>query len=123
MKTALLRRNPYTRIGLGLLVAGIIFFYASFFILHISWLLALGIYLLMMSSILIALRKATSEIPPEVSSFLLETGVDNMATLIEELGIKTVEVIIPVKTFNKHLELADITDIKRDIDQLKKSKS
>jgi hypothetical protein len=98
----LLRRNSYTWTGLGLLVAGIVFISASFFIFHASWLAALGICLIIMSFILLALRKAIPNIPPEVCSLLLETGVDNMATLIEELGIRTKAIYIPSSLSNKY---------------------
>ena len=33
--------------------------------------------------------------PPEVCGLLLETGIDNIATLIEELGIKTKAIYLP----------------------------
>ena len=45
--------------------------------------------MLVLSFILIALGKAIPKLSPEVCDLLLETGIDNMATLIEELGIKT----------------------------------
>jgi len=96
----LLRRNSYTWTGLGLLVAGIVIFCAAFFIFHQAWLSALGICMLIMSFILLALRKAIPNIPPEVCSLLLETGVDNMATLIEELGINTKAIYIPSSLSN-----------------------
>jgi hypothetical protein len=91
----LLRRNAYTWTGLGLLVAGIVFLGASYFIFHVSWLSALGICMFIMAFILLALRKAIPNLPPEVCRLLLETGIDNMDTLIEELGIKTKAIYIP----------------------------
>lgn len=98
----MLRGNSYTWTGLGLLVAGIVHLGASFFIFHVSWLAALGICLIIMSFILLALRKAIPSLPPEVCSLLLETGVENMATLIEELGIKTKAIYIPSSLSNKY---------------------
>jgi hypothetical protein len=98
----LLRRNSYTWTGLGLLVAGIVFSGASFFIFHVSWLAALGICMFIMAFILLALRKAIPDLPPEVCRLLLETGIDNMATLIEELGIKTKAIYIPSSLSHKH---------------------
>ena len=98
----MLRRNSYTWTGLGLLVGGIGLLSASYFIFHVSWLAALGICLIIMSFILLALRKAIPDIPPEVCSLLLETGVDNIATLIEELGIRTKAIYIPSSLSNKY---------------------
>lgn len=98
----MLRRNSYTWTGLGLLVAGIVFSGASFFIFHVSWLAALGICMFIMAFILLALRKAIPDLPPEVCRLLLETGIDNMATLIEELGIKTKAIYIPSSLSHKN---------------------
>ena len=51
--------------------------------------------MLILAAILIALGKAVPKLPPEVCSLLLETGIDNIATLIEELGIKTKAIYLP----------------------------
>lgn len=51
--------------------------------------------MLILSFILLALGKAVPNMPPEVCSLLLETGIDNIATLIEELGIKTKAIYLP----------------------------
>jgi hypothetical protein len=101
-ETNLLRRNSYTWAGFGLLVAGVIIFCASFFIFHISWISALGICMLVLSLILLALRKAIPNISPEVCVLLLETGITNMATLIEELGIKSKAIYLPSSLSNKY---------------------
>lgn len=51
--------------------------------------------MLILSFILIALGRAVPKLPPEVCSLLLETGIDNIATLIEELGIKAKAIYLP----------------------------
>ena len=91
----MLNKNPYTWTGLGLLIAGGMVSLPAYFIFHLIWLTALGICMLILSSILIALGKAIPKLPPEVCSLLLETGIDNIATLIEELGIKTKAIYLP----------------------------
>jgi hypothetical protein len=88
-------KNPYTWSGLGLLIAGGMVFLPAYFIFHLIWLTALGICMLILSFILIALGKAVPKLPPEVCGLLLETGINNMATLIEELGIKTKAIYLP----------------------------
>lgn len=98
----MLRRNSYTWTGLGLLVGGIALLGASYFIFHVSWLAALGICTIVLSFILLSLRKAIPNISPEVCNLLMETGVDNMATLIEELGIKTKAIYIPSSLSQKY---------------------
>jgi hypothetical protein len=91
----LINRNPYLWSGLGLLIASGLISLPAYFIFHLIWLTALGICMLILSFILIALGKAVPKLPPEVCSLLLETGIDNIATLIEELGIKTRAIYLP----------------------------
>ncbi|MFC2067074.1 hypothetical protein ACFLUO_08550 [Chloroflexota bacterium] len=51
--------------------------------------------MLILSFILLALGKTIPKLPPEVCSLLLETGIDNIAAMIEELGIRTKAVYLP----------------------------
>jgi len=88
-------KNPYTWAGLALLVTGVMLSLPAFLIFHVVWLTALGICMLIMSFILLALGNAIPNMPPEVCGLLLETGIDNIATLIEELGIKTRAIYLP----------------------------
>ena len=91
----MINRNPYTWTGLGLLIAGIMLSSSAYFIFQLIWLTALGICMLVLSFILTALGKAIPKLSPEVCDLLLETGIDNMATLIEELGVKTKAIYLP----------------------------
>lgn len=89
-------RNVYTWTGLSLLVAGIIIVLASLLVLSsLVWLTALGIAALILAFILLALARTIPRITPEVSMLLLEAGIDNIATVIEELGIKSKPVYLP----------------------------
>lgn len=67
----------------------------AYLILHVIWLTAIGICMLILSFVLIALGKAIPKLPPEVCSLLLETGIDNISTLIEELGITSKAIYLP----------------------------
>jgi hypothetical protein len=89
------RENPYTWAGLGLLVAGCLTSLPAYFVFGSTWLTALGICMLILAAILIALGRAVPRLPPEVCSLLLETGIENIAALIEELGIKTRAIYLP----------------------------
>ena len=91
----LLNKNLYTLAGLGLLVAGSLLLLLSYFILLLTWLTALGISMLILSFILLALGRTIPKLSPEVSALLLETGIDNIATIVEELGIKAKAVYLP----------------------------
>ncbi len=68
---------------------------SAYFIFHLVWLTALGICMLIISFILLALGRTIPKLPPEVCTLLLETGIDNMATIVEELGIRTKAVYLP----------------------------
>jgi hypothetical protein len=94
--------NAYIWAGLSLLVAGAIVTLSAYYIFSFIWLTALGICMLILSFILVALGKAIPKLPPEVCSLLLETGVDNIATLIEELGIKSKAIYLPSSLTSKY---------------------
>jgi hypothetical protein len=96
----LFHRNSYTYAGFGLLIAGSLISPVAYFILHLSWLAALGISMLILSFVLLALAKTIPRLSPEICSLLLETGIDNIATVIEELGIKNKAVYLPSSLTN-----------------------
>jgi hypothetical protein len=95
-------KNPYTWAGLSLLIAGVLISVPAYFLFHLVWLTALGICMLILSLILIALGKAVPKLPPEVCSLLMETGADNISTLIEELGIKSKAIYLPSSLASKY---------------------
>jgi hypothetical protein len=98
----LTNKNIYIWAGLGLLVSGGIISLPAYFVFHLVWLTALGICMLILSLILIALGKSIPKLSPEVCSLLLETGIDNIATLIEELGIKSKAIYLPSSLTSKY---------------------
>lgn len=51
--------------------------------------------MLILSFILLALGRTIPKLPPEVCGLLLETSIDNMASIVEELGIRTKAVYLP----------------------------
>jgi hypothetical protein len=98
----LVNRNPYTWSGFGLLAAGAFIGLSGYFIFQLTWLAALGICTLILATILIALGRAIPKLPPEVCSLLLETGIENIASLIEELGIRTKAIYLPSSLVSDH---------------------
>jgi hypothetical protein len=96
------KNNPYTWAGLSLLIAGALISLSAYFLFHLVWLTALGICMLILSFILVALGKAVPKLPPEVCSLFMETGVDNISTLIEELGIKSKAIYLPSSLAGKY---------------------
>lgn len=91
----MLNKNPYTWAGLGLLVAGSLVSLSSYFIFLLTWLTALGVSMLILSFILLALGRTIPKLPPEVSALLLQTATDNIASIIEELGIDSKGIYLP----------------------------
>lgn len=51
--------------------------------------------MLILSFVFLALGRTIPKLPPELCSLLLETGIDNIATIVEELGIRTKAIYLP----------------------------
>jgi hypothetical protein len=56
--------------------------------------------MLILATILLVLGRTVPKLSPEVSSLLLETGIENIATIIEELGIKAKAIYLPSSLAN-----------------------
>lgn len=95
MERKLLNKNAYTWIGLTLLITGLFVSLSSYLILNIIWLTALGISMLILSLILLALGRTIPRLSPEFSALLLETSIDNIDAMVEELGIRTRGIYLP----------------------------
>ncbi len=89
------RRNSYTWSGAALLVAGALTTIYGQFVIAVTWVAAFGVAMLIISFVLLALSRTIPRLPPEVCSLLLQTGINNMATIIEELGIKGKAIYLP----------------------------
>lgn len=91
----MLNKNSYTWTGLALLVTGLLVSLSSHLILLITWLTALGVSMLILSLIFLALGRTIPKLPPEFSALLLETGIDNIATMLEEFGVRSKCIYLP----------------------------
>lgn len=89
------RNNAYVWTGLGLLVAGGLMVLAAYFIIEVAWLVALGISMLILAAILLALSRSVPTLSPQASRLLLQTGIDNIEAMVEELGITSRAVYLP----------------------------
>jgi len=81
-------------------VAGSLLAASSSLILHLTWLTATGTAMLILSAILLALGRTIPRLSPEVSSLFLETGIDNISSIVEELGIKSKAIYLPSSLAN-----------------------
>ncbi len=88
-------KNSYTLLGAGLLLLGAALALVSSFILESTPLTALGISAFILGAICVALARTRPNISPEVSRVLLETGLENTASLVEELGLTSRAIYLP----------------------------
>ncbi len=100
MKMGLFNKNPYIWAGSTLLIAGSLVSPSAYFLLHLTWLTALGICMLILSFIFLALGRTIPKLSPEVCRLLLETGITNITSLIEELSIRNKAIYLPSSLTN-----------------------
>lgn len=60
----------------------------------------MGIAMVIIALILIALGRTIPRLSPEASMMLMETGIDNIASLLEELGIRSKAIYLPPSPTN-----------------------
>ncbi|MFC2007085.1 hypothetical protein ACFLVB_00565 [Chloroflexota bacterium] len=53
-----------------------------------------------LSFILLALGRTIPQLPPEICTLIMETGTDNIASLVEELGLKARAIYLPSSLAN-----------------------
>ncbi len=90
-----MKNNPYRLLGLGLVIAGALFVPVAYFIISSIPLTAVGLSSIIIGFTSIALSSARSQISPEASQMILETGMENIAALLEELGVSNKAVYLP----------------------------
>jgi hypothetical protein len=82
-------------LGAILLIAGLLLAATSYFILHYTPFTALGLSTIILAAVSFALGRGQPKIPPEISSMLLDSGLENTAAIMEELGIGSRAVYLP----------------------------
>ncbi|MFQ5873368.1 MAG: hypothetical protein ACE5JL_06165 [Dehalococcoidia bacterium] len=87
--------NPYNLLGVGLALGGGIFALVSYFVLHSTPLTALGMSMIILGAVCLALGRTRPRIPPEASAILLQTGLENTAAIVEELGLRSNAIYLP----------------------------
>jgi hypothetical protein len=88
-------RKRYILLGLGLILGGGLFAAAAGLILEYMPLAALGISGVILGVVSLALGRSLPRISPEASLILLEAGSDNIAALVEELGLRARAIYLP----------------------------
>lgn len=87
--------NPYYRLGLALGVSGAVLAPVFYFLLDSVPLAALAISAIMLGVVSAVLGNSRADVSPEASQMMLQTGMENLAALIEELGLRSKAVYVP----------------------------
>jgi hypothetical protein len=93
-------KNPYILLGIGLILAGIWLAPIAYILLESAPLSALGISLIILGAVCFVLGRTRPNVSPEVSSLLLETGLENISSIIEELGLSSKAIYLPSSMTN-----------------------
>lgn len=88
-------RNLYSLLGLALLLAGVALMPVSYLLLHSTPLTASGLSLLILGAVSLVLGRTRPRLSPEASAILLDTGLENIGVILEELGLKSKAVYLP----------------------------
>lgn len=92
-----MRRNKsiYLLLGIGLLVGGIGLTSTAYLLLLDTPLTAMGISMIILGAVCLALGKSLPAVSPETSVTFLETGMANIAALVEEVGLRAKAIYLP----------------------------
>jgi hypothetical protein len=87
--------NPYSALGITLIVTGVLFALIAWAILGYNPLIALGLGGVILGIVAIMLGGSLPPVSPEASLSFLEAGSDNIAALVEELVLRGRAVYLP----------------------------
>ena len=88
-------RNPYQRLGLVLVVSGAALAPVFYFVVGSVPLAALALSTVILGLVSAMLGNARPEITPEACQMMLKTGMENLAALLEELGLRSRAIYLP----------------------------
>jgi hypothetical protein len=87
--------SAYARIGLALLASGAVAAPLFFFVAGSIPLTALALSSVLLGAISLLLARSLPRVPPQAAQVLLEAGLENVAALVEELGVEAKAVYLP----------------------------
>ncbi len=94
--------NRHNLLGVGLASGGGFIAVVSYFVLNSTPLAALGVSMIIMGGVCLALGRTRPKIPPELSAILLQSGLENTAALVEELGLRSKAIYLPSSLTSGH---------------------
>lgn len=87
--------DRYSTLATSLTLTGILLCALAYLVLRSTPLTALGISTVLIGAVSFAIAKGQPKIPPQASAILLQSGVENISALVEELGLKTKAIYLP----------------------------
>jgi hypothetical protein len=88
-------KSPFMILGTGLTLAGVMLALLAYLVLRSTPLTALGISTLIVAGVSLAFGRGQPKISPEASAILLQSGVENISAIVEELGLKSKAIYLP----------------------------
>jgi hypothetical protein len=88
-------KDTYSTLASSLIVTGSLMAVLAFLVLNSTPLTALGISTVIIGSVTFAISRGQPKIPPEASAVLLQSGVENISALVEELGLTAKAIYLP----------------------------
>ncbi len=88
-------KTAYSTLGTGLTIIGGSLAVLAYLVLRSTPLTGLGISTILIAAVSFAIGRGQPKIPPEASSILLQSGIENISAIIEELGLKSKGIYLP----------------------------
>src|SRR3989338_4868611 len=88
-------KNPYLRLGLVLTLSGAVLAPVFYFVAVSVPLTALALSAIILGLVSAMLGNARPAVTPEASQMMLQTGIENIAALLEELGLTARAIYLP----------------------------
>ena len=88
-------KDPYIGLGLGLTIAGACLAPIFYFVVDSVPFTAIAISSIMLGLVCVAIANTRPAISPEASQMMLEAGMENIAALLEELGLSGKAIYLP----------------------------
>ncbi len=87
--------SAYRKVGFVLLAAGVLAAPIFYFVARSIPLTSLGLSAVLLGTIALLLNRSLPEIPPRAAQVLLESGLENLGGLVEELGVAAKALYLP----------------------------
>jgi len=88
-------KNWYRILGVGLGLGGLGLAPLAHFILQSTASVALGIAMIILGAICLVLERACQRVPPGMSLILMESSLENVSAMLEELGLTARAIYLP----------------------------